>query len=162
MGFKFRSYDDIDYDAFNRDYGAFLHKLGKINFDGENILTHDGYPLSVKEAKFIDIYVATGSIAKACKESHMSEAMAYRKDYIIDEIKWRIEQLDEQSIADSKEVMRYFTRVMRGEEKDQFGLDAPLSERTAAAREIAKRTIDIENRLEGKEDPVIQIKLVRD
>ena len=33
---------------------------------------------------------------------------------------------------------------MRGEEKDQFVLDAPLSERTAAARELAKRVIDLQ------------------
>ena len=32
---------------------------------------------------------------------------------------------------------------MRGEEKDQFGLDAPLSERTNAARELARRIVDV-------------------
>ena len=55
--------------------------------------------------------------------------------------------------------MEYFTRVMNGEEKDQFGLDAPLSERTRAAQELAKRTIDLDNRMQGKADNVIQIKL---
>ena len=34
---------------------------------------------------------------------------------------------------------------MRGEEKDQFGLDAPLAERTRAAQELAKRIIDTVN-----------------
>ena len=48
---------------------------------------------------------------------------------------------------------------MRGEIKDQFGLEAPLSERTRAAQEIAKRTIDIENKLNGKEDNEIRITL---
>ena len=32
---------------------------------------------------------------------------------------------------------------MRGEEKDQFGLDAPLSERTNAAKELARRIVDV-------------------
>ena len=47
------------------------------------------------------------------------------------------------SIADAAEVMQYFTSVMRGEIKDQFGLDAPLAERTKAAVELAKRKVDI-------------------
>lgn len=63
------------------------------------------------------------------------------------------------SVADAEEVMEYFSSVMRGEVKDQFGLDAPLSERTRAAQELAKRTIDIENRANGKADNVVEIKL---
>ena len=35
--------------------------------------------------------------------------------------------------------MEYLTSVMRGEAKDQFDLDASLSERTRAASELAKR-----------------------
>lgn len=64
-----------------------------------------------------------------------------------------------QSVAAATEVMQYFTRVMRGEEKDQFGLDAPLSERTKAAQELAKRTVDIENRMNGVTDQKVEIKL---
>ena len=64
-----------------------------------------------------------------------------------------------ESVAAATEVMEYFTRVMRGEEKDQFGLDAPLSERTRAAQELAKRTIDIENRMTGVSDQKVEIKL---
>lgn len=33
---------------------------------------------------------------------------------------------------------------MRGEVKDAFGLDASLADRKDAAKEIAKRTVDIE------------------
>ena len=53
--------------------------------------------------------------------------------------------------------MDYFSRVMRGEIKDQFGLEAPLSERTKAAVELAKRQIDIPQRLAGNEQPEIKI-----
>ena len=35
--------------------------------------------------------------------------------------------------------MEYLTSVMRGEKKDQFDLDASLSERTKAASELARR-----------------------
>ena len=49
------------------------------------------------------------------------------------------ERLESDKIADIQEVMEYLTSVMRGEAKDQFNLDASLSERTRAASELAKR-----------------------
>ena len=49
------------------------------------------------------------------------------------------ERLESDKIADIQEVMEYLTSVMRGEAKDQFDLDASLSERTRAASELAKR-----------------------
>lgn len=69
------------------------------------------------------------------------------------------EELKPETVATAQEVMSYFTAVMRGEVKDQFGLEAPLSERTRAAQELAKRTIDIENRQAGNSDQRIEIKL---
>lgn len=36
-----------------------------------------------------------------------------------------------------------FNLPMRGEVKDQFGLEAPLAERTKAAVELAKRKVDV-------------------
>ena len=62
-------------------------------------------------------------------------------------------------MATSDEVMYYFTQVMRGEIKDQFGLDAPLSERTRAAIELAKRTVDIDIEKEQNTAPNINIQL---
>lgn len=61
------------------------------------------------------------------------------------------------SVMTGEEVMEFFTKVVRGEVKDQFGLDAPLSERTKAAMEIAKRTVDLENRLNGVADNVTKV-----
>ena len=49
------------------------------------------------------------------------------------------ERLESDKIADIQEVMEYLTSVRRGEAKDQFDLDASLSERTRAASELAKR-----------------------
>ena len=63
------------------------------------------------------------------------------------------------SIASAQDVMEYLTAVMRGEIKDQFGLEAPLAERTKAAQELAKRTVDIEQRARGVADATIEIKL---
>ena len=68
-------------------------------------------------------------------------------------------ELKSESVATAEEVMQFFTSVVRGEVKDQFGLDATLSDRMRAAQEIAKRTVDIENRRAGEPDQVVAIKL---
>lgn len=124
-----------------KDYADFLVKVGHGQLDGVDV-THDGYPLSVREAKFISLFVGHGNIAKALRDSNMSYKDIAGKDYIVDEIKYRLNELRKETIADADEIMQYFTKVMRGEEKDQFGLDAPLAERTRAAQELAKRIID--------------------
>ena len=126
------------------DYKDFLSKVGCGTVDGVSV-THDGYPLSVKEEKFIDLFIANGDMKKSLRAAGMNMRSLAGKDYITDEINYRLGKLRTQAIADADEVMRYFTSVMRNEEKDQFGLDAPLSERTNAARELAKRIIDVQN-----------------
>lgn len=62
-------------------------------------------------------------------------------------------------IATSAQVMQFFSDVMEGKIKDQFGLDASLADRTRAAVELAKRTVDIDQKLSGKPDAVVAIKL---
>lgn len=123
-------------------------------------------PVTVQEAMFINAYMESGDPKQAY------EAAGYTAKYtkaqvdkilalpnVAYEIKRRTYQMKRKSVASAEEVMKYFTDVMRGEIKDQFGLEAPLSERTRAAQEIAKRTIDIENKLNGKEDNEIRITL---
>ena len=51
--------------------------------------------------------------------------------------KSKVERMLEANSAD--EVLKYFTSVMRGEEKDQFGLDASLKDRNFAAKCLAQR-----------------------
>lgn len=128
--------------------------------------TNNGHRLSPKEHMFINSFMINGDAALAAKDAgfiltgtktfkSIGERVL-KKDYIYDEILYRIDQMNAASIANEQEVMQYFTAVMRGEEKDQFGLDAPLSERTAAARELAKRIIDIPQK---QADSAIQINL---
>ena len=132
----------------------------------EKILTHDGHPLTPNESKFIDEYIESGngtqSVIKAGYKSKNPRGYAsslLAKEHIASEIAYRLEQARDESIADANEIMRYFTSVMRGEVADQFGLEASLSERTKAAQELAKRQIDIPNKLEGKEQPEVRIVL---
>lgn len=44
-----------------------------------------------------------------------------------------------EKIAKIKEIQEFYTAVMRGEVKDQFGLEASLDTRMAAGRELMKR-----------------------
>lgn len=126
-----------------KDYAKFLDQVGHGKFDGVEI-THMGDPLSVKEAKFIDIFIATGNLNHALRESDLTMRNIAGKDYIVEEIQYRLDELKKETIADADEILQYLTAVMRGEIKDQFGLDAPLSERTSAAKELARRVIDAE------------------
>lgn len=129
--------------------------------------TNKGVKISPKEHAFINSFMINGDPAIAAKDAGFvlqGTKQTYkgvgsrllRKDYIYDEILYRIDEMNAASIANEQEIMQYFTAVMRNEEKDQFGLDAPLSERTAAAKELAKRIIDIPSR---NADSSIQINL---
>lgn len=135
----------------------------------KNLYTKSGHVLSIREDKFIDKYLELGNATEAVKQSGFTsktpQAFGYAlltRDYISEEIKSRRDALHSANIASAQEVMDYFTKVMRGEVLDQFGLEAPLSERTKAAQELAKRTVDIDNRMAGKKDmstPEIAIRL---
>ena len=54
-------------------------------------------------------------------------------------IKRRIEEQEAARVADANEVLQFYSAVMRGEVKDQFGIDASLSDRLKAADSLAKR-----------------------
>lgn len=132
----------------------------------ELLTTNSGHEISPKEHKFVNSYMINGDPAVAAKDAGyvIKNKTTYenigkrllKKPYIYEEILYRIEEMNKSQIADEQEVMRYFTAVMRGEVKDQFDLDAPLSERTSAAKELAKRLIDVPAK---QADTAIQINL---
>lgn len=121
------------------------------------------------ELKFIDEYMQSGNITQSyinagykVKTKNAAGVQGWhliRSPKIKEEIDRRLDAMKSESIASATEVMEYFSKVMRGEIKDQFGLEAPLSERTKAAQELAKRTVDIQNREEGKADAEVVIRL---
>ena len=133
----------------------------------ESFSTHDGHALTPQEAIFIDEYLISNgrqAYIKAYPNSNPNIASqnaqrVLNKEYINSEIKYRMEINKKASIAEADEILQYFTSVMRGEVKDQFGLEASLGERTKAAQELAKRKIDIANRVNGNEQATVTIKL---
>lgn len=132
----------------------------------KKVKTHEGYNLSSLQAKFIDLYIELGNQRQACiqagykcKNPDYQANALLRTPKVVNEINWRMEQMHKKSIATAEEVMEFYTKTMRGEIKDQFGLDAPLSERIKAGNELAKRLVDIPNKLEGKGQATVTIAL---
>lgn len=122
------------------------------------------------EQKFITNYIKCGVAIQALKDTgiQLENDVSYRNAAyrMLNQVNVKAEinrimteELKPETVATAEEVMSYFTAVMRGEVKDQFGLEAPLSERTRAAQEIAKRTVDLDNRRKGEADSVIAVKL---
>lgn len=130
------------------------------------LYTASGYPLTPKEDKFISVYVETGNATKAVEEAGYKVKAKRQlgnkmlsKSYIADEIRARLDSIRNDKIASAEEILEYFSAVMRGEIKDQFEMEASLSERTKAAQELAKRQIDMVNRTSANEVPEVKITL---
>ena len=90
-------------------------------------------------------------MTEAAKRAGYSPKTAYsignenlKKPEISAYIAKRVRPTEEKRIATGDEVMEFFTAIMRGEVKDAFDLPPSLADRKDAAKELAKRTIDIE------------------
>lgn len=102
--------------------------------------------LNHRQVTFCEEYIKTNNATKASIAAGYSEKTAYsignenlKKPEISAYIKARLDEINREQIASTDEVMRFFTSVMRGTEKDQFGLDASLADRIKAGQEIVKR-----------------------
>lgn len=100
--------------------------------------------LTEKQKRFIDYYIETGNATKACemagyKGKNLNRLGSENLSKLDSFIKVKLEEKENQRIASQDEVLQYLTKVMRGEEKDQFGLDASLQDRTKCAELLGKR-----------------------
>lgn len=100
--------------------------------------------LTEKQKRFIDYYIETANATESAKRAGYSEKTAKnigaenltKLNFFIQK---KLEEKEEDRIASQDEVLEYLTKVMRGEEKDQFGLDASLQDRTRCAELLGKR-----------------------
>lgn len=102
--------------------------------------------LTEKQLKFADYFLEMGNATEAAIKAGYSEKYAgtntdklLKNTNVKEYIEQRKKQLDTERIANQEEVLEYLTAVMRGNEKDQFGLDAALADRTKAAELLGKR-----------------------
>ena len=104
--------------------------------------------LTPKQKAFADYYIECGNATEAARKAGYKgndvtlAAAGYenlRKPQISQYIAETVRPKEEKRIADAKEVLEFFTDVMRGKIKDQFGLDSSLSDRLNAGKELMKR-----------------------
>ena len=102
--------------------------------------------LNERQKAFADYYIQTGNATEAAIKAGYSEKTAYsignenlNKPEISAYIAERMAEQSSKRIADANEVIEFYTAVMRGEVKDQFGLDASLSDRLKAGNALMKR-----------------------
>lgn len=107
-----------------------------------------GKELTPKQKAFCDEYLidlngarAYKKIYKNIKNDATARVNASRlltnanaKAYIAE----RMKEIQNEKTADLEEVIRFFSSVMRGEVKDQFDLDATISDRLSAGRELMR------------------------
>ena len=106
----------------------------------------DASTLTEKERIFADEYIKTTNATQSAIKAGYSEKSASSKgSQLLRKVKGRqyiddvMEKRSKNTIATADEVLEYLTKVMNGKEKDAFGLDASIADRTKAAELLGKR-----------------------
>ena len=112
--------------------------------------------LNEMQKAFADYYIETANATESAKRAGYSEKTAYSQGQrllknveISAYISERMAEQGEKRVADANEVIEFYTAVMRGEVKDQFGLDASLSDRLKAGDALMKRYAVTDNGSKG-------------
>lgn len=120
--------------------------------------------LTPKQKAFADYYIECGNATEAARKAGYSQRAARQigtenlsKPSISAYIAERTKPTEQKRIATGDEVMEFLTAVMRGEVNDAFDLPPSLADRKDAAKELAKRTVDIEKNL-----PDVTVRIVED
>ena len=108
--------------------------------------------LTPKQKAFADCYIECGNATEAARKAGYKEESCrtigcqnLTKRNISAYIAERMQAQNEARVASADEVLQFFSSVMRGEVKDQFGLDAALSDRLNAGKELMKRYAAADN-----------------
>lgn len=119
--------------------------------------------LTPKQKAFADEYLKCGNateaykIAYGCKNDVTAGTNAHKnlkKPKISAYIEERQKQVEDARIADVSEVLQFFSSVMRGEIKDAFDMDAGISDRISAGRELMKRYEKVDG---GKKEEISEM-----
>ena len=112
--------------------------------------------LNERQKAFADYYIELGNATQAAIKAGYSEDSArsigsenLTKPDISAYIESRLAEIRAKRVADANEVIEFYTAVMRGEVKDQFGLDASLSDRLKAGNALMKRYAVTDNGSKG-------------
>jgi len=102
--------------------------------------------INARQKRFADLWLESFNATEAARKAGYSEktaaAIGYenlRKPKIAAYIHARLRAQDMSIMASQEETMAFLTSAMRGQVKDQFGLDATLSDRLRAGEALIKR-----------------------
>lgn len=105
--------------------------------------------ITLKQEKFALEFLKCGNQTQAAIEAGYSKKSArqagtanMKNPSVIALIERLRKEMEDEKIADIREVLQFLTSTMRGEVKDQFELDPALSDRINAAKELLKRDVD--------------------
>jgi phage terminase small subunit len=118
--------------------------------------------MTEQQKAFADYFIECGNITEAAKRAGYSEKTARSQGsrlltkvdvsaYIAERMKPR----EDKRIATADEVLDFLSRGMRGEIKDQFGLDASFADRINCAKELMKRFAAVQDKEDSNEAKII-------
>lgn len=101
--------------------------------------------ITPKQKKFADFYIECGNATEAAKSAGYSEKTAYsigqrllKNVEVSAYIAKRQQEIESERLCTLKEIQEFRSRVIRGEEKDAFGLDIEISDRLSACNQLEK------------------------
>lgn len=102
--------------------------------------------MNERQKAFADYYIETLNATEAAKRAGYSRRTAKQignklltKIDLQQYIQERLASKEKARIASQDEILEYLTAVVRGEVKDQLGLETPVKDRNKAAELLAKR-----------------------
>lgn len=115
------------------------------------------FMLTIKQKAFADFYIQLGNATEAAVQAGYSPKTARQtgaenlsKPYIKKYIETRLAELDNERIADQKEVLRYVTSVMRGESQSETVVVEGIGDGMSRATRVIKHP-DEKERLKAAE-----------
>lgn len=124
----------------------------------------DANTLTEKERIFADEYIKTTNATQSAIKAGYAENSAsvtgskmLRKPKVRQYIDAVMNERSKNTIATADEVLEYLTRVVRGEEKDAFGLDVSVADKTKAAELLGKRHMLFTNKVKLSAEVEIDI-----
>lgn len=102
--------------------------------------------LTIRQQRFIDFYLQTGNVTESAKKAGYSKKTAHeigrenlkRLGNVIKDRTEEIRIASKTTIADTTEILETLTRIIRGEEKDAFGLDTSNQDKLKALELLGK------------------------
>lgn len=113
--------------------------------------------ITPKQKKFADFYIECGNATEAAKRAEYSEKTAYsigqrllKNVEVSAYIAKRQQEIESERLCTLKEIQEFRSRVIRGEEKDAFGLDIEICDRLSACNQLEKALVIEEMEKERK------------